>query len=128
MWGEPQFVKRTRSFTPSPSSQLPRGNHSHQHSRRAGGGEAPGAVPSSQLPSGRTHHSGAAEFPAGEAGGAEDDGWLLAMCFNAAQCLTELVVLDAQQLEAGPIAALKLHDSVPHGLHGNWAEEYLGPL
>ena len=33
-----------------------------------------------------------------------------------------------QQLEAGPIAVLKLHASVPHGLHGNWAEEYLGPL
>ena len=159
--GEPQFLPRTRSFTAAPSSQAPRGNHSHQHSRRAVEGEARGAVPSSQLPRGRPHHGdaagcpsslaahakaalgpssqlpqyssrsplgGAAGCPAGEAGGAEDDGWLLAMCFNAAQRLTELVVLDAQQLQAGPVATLKLRDSVPHGLHGNWAEEYLGPL
>eukprot|EP00891_Asterochloris_glomerata_P008177 jgi/Astpho2/8177/Aster-03105 len=70
----------------------------------------------------------ARSFAPAPRGGAEDDGWLLAMCFDAAQCLTELVVLDAQQLEAGPIAILKLRDFVPHGLHGNWAEEYLGPL
>ena len=117
-----------------PSSQLPSGRPHHSgaagcpSSLAAYETAAPG--PSGQLSqcSSQPSLGRAAECPAGEAGGAEDDGWLLAMCFNAGQRLTELVVLDAQQLEAGPVAVLKLRDSVPHGLHGNWAEEYLGPV
>ena len=58
---------------------------------------------------------------------AEDDGWLMALCYDAAAHCSELVVLDARNIEAGPIAILPLRKTIPHGLHGNWSNEYFGP-
>ena len=58
---------------------------------------------------------------------AEDDGWLMALCYDAAAHCSELVVLDAQRIEAGPVAVLPLRKTIPHGLHGNWSNEYFGP-
>ena len=47
-------------------------------------------------------------------------------------CLTEhlrseLVILDAQHPEAGPLCVLHLEHAVPSGLHGCWSPEYYGP-
>ncbi|MGF1537675.1 MAG: carotenoid oxygenase family protein [Elainellaceae cyanobacterium] len=58
-------------------------------------------------------------------GAAEDDGWVMAMVFNASHGCSELVVLDGQNLEA--IATLRLKHHVPYGLHGNFVSEYFGP-
>ena len=58
---------------------------------------------------------------------AEDEGWLMALCYDAAAHCSELVVLDAQRIEAGPITILPLRKTIPHGLHGNWSNEYFGP-
>ena len=57
----------------------------------------------------------------------EDEGWILALCYDAAAHCSELVVLDAQNIEAGPIAILPLRKTIPHGLHGNWNDIYFGP-
>ena len=57
----------------------------------------------------------------------EDFGWLVALCYDAANGHSELVVLNAQDIEAGPIAVLPLRESIPHGLHGNWSDSYMGP-
>lgn len=57
----------------------------------------------------------------------EDDGWLVAICFDAAQQRSEAVVLNAQDLAAGPLAVLPLRNILPHGLHGCWHDTYLGP-
>jgi all-trans-8'-apo-beta-carotenal 15,15'-oxygenase len=52
-----------------------------------------------------------------------DDGWVLAMCFDASTGTSEAVVLDAQRIADGPVATLKLREKVPHGLHGHWTSE-----
>lgn len=49
---------------------------------------------------------------------AEDDGWLLTMVFNAERDCSELVILDARNLEQGAIATLKLKHHIPYSLHG----------
>jgi carotenoid cleavage dioxygenase-like enzyme len=56
-------------------------------------------------------------------GDCSDDGWFLAMCFDAAAAASEAVVLDAQRIADGPVATLKLREKVPHGLHGHWTSE-----
>eukprot|EP00951_Prasinocladus_malaysianus_P034729 scaffold352786_cov41-Prasinocladus_malaysianus.AAC.1 len=56
-----------------------------------------------------------------------DGGWIVAICFDAARRCSEFVVLDADDIEAGPVAVCRLRDPIPHGLHGQWMNEYLGP-
>jgi carotenoid cleavage dioxygenase len=51
---------------------------------------------------------------------AEGDGWLLATVWRAAENRSDLVVLDATEVERGPIATVQLAARVPFGLHGNW--------
>lgn len=58
---------------------------------------------------------------------AEDDGWVLALVYDAASDLTELAILDARSLAAGPVARIKLPHMLPFGLHGSWTDAYLGP-
>ncbi|HEY9621239.1 MAG TPA: carotenoid oxygenase family protein [Crinalium sp.] len=58
---------------------------------------------------------------------AEDDGWLLTLVFNAKTERSQLVILDARDLNRGPLAQLHLKHHVPYGLHGNFTPEYFGP-
>ncbi len=51
---------------------------------------------------------------------AEGDGWLLATVWRAAENRSDLVMLDATEVERGPIATVRLATHVPFGLHGNW--------
>ena len=53
-------------------------------------------------------------------GEAEDDGWLLAFVTDPATDHSELVVLDAHEVDAGPIARVKMERRVPLGFHANW--------
>jgi len=55
----------------------------------------------------------------------EGDGWLLAVVYRGAEHRSDLLVLDAERLAAGPVATLKLPHRVPAGFHGNWRP---GPL
>ena len=64
---------------------------------------------------------------AGPGGAAEDDGWLLAMTFDAATKTSSLVILDAADVGAGPVAKVKLTHAIPHGLHGDWTDVVYGP-
>ena len=57
----------------------------------------------------------------------EDDGWVLSVGFDAELQQSELVLLDASDIEAGPIATLPLHTPVGYGLHGTWVPAYYGP-
>lgn len=52
--------------------------------------------------------------------GAEDGGWLLFCAYRAATDSTDLVVLDAQQVEAPPVASVHLPRRIPAGFHGSW--------
>ncbi|MBD2462386.1 carotenoid oxygenase family protein [Oscillatoria sp. FACHB-1407] len=56
----------------------------------------------------------------------EDDGWLLALFFNAKLERSELVILDAGNLNREPIARLRLKHHVPYGLHGSFTPTVFG--
>ncbi|MYW89505.1 9-cis-epoxycarotenoid dioxygenase [Amycolatopsis rubida] len=47
-------------------------------------------------------------------------GWLLAYVYDGPNDRSDLVVLDAQDLEADPVATVRLPGRVPAGFHGNW--------
>lgn len=53
-------------------------------------------------------------------GGAEDDGWLLFYRYDLAEDSSDLVVLDARDISAPPVARVHLPRRVPFGAHGNW--------
>lgn len=71
----------------------------------------------------------------------EDHGWLLSLSFHGKTKKSELVILDARDIEAGPIAIVKLNHHLPHGrrrdhirkrvhilgLHGTWTSKHFGP-
>jgi len=50
----------------------------------------------------------------------EADGWLLAVVWRAAEDRSDLVVLDATDIGAGPLAIAHLPHRIPFGFHGNW--------
>jgi carotenoid cleavage dioxygenase-like enzyme len=51
---------------------------------------------------------------------AEGDGWLLAVAWRAQEKRSDLLVLDATDVAAGPVAIARLPHRVPFGFHGNW--------
>ncbi|MDX1977224.1 MAG: carotenoid oxygenase family protein [Pseudanabaenaceae cyanobacterium bins.68] len=55
---------------------------------------------------------------------AEDDGWILTLCFNAASDRSELLILDAENLNL--VASLALKHHVPYGLHGSFVRSKAG--
>ncbi len=54
---------------------------------------------------------------------AEDDGFLLSYVYDPAEDRTDVVVLDAANITAGPIASVALPTRVPFGFHGNFAPD-----
>jgi carotenoid cleavage dioxygenase len=54
-------------------------------------------------------------------GSAEGDGFLLFTVYRAAEQRSDLVILDATDVAAAPLAVAKLPHRVPFGFHGNWA-------
>ncbi|TMS54948.1 carotenoid oxygenase family protein [Mycobacterium sp. DBP42] len=52
---------------------------------------------------------------------AEDDGWLLTVEYQARQRTSRLVILDARDVAAGPIATAQLTQHLPQGFHGSFA-------
>jgi carotenoid cleavage dioxygenase len=54
------------------------------------------------------------------ADGAEDDGYLLTLVYDQACNATELVILDARNIQDEPVARVPLPHRVPYGFHGNW--------
>ncbi|MDY7016532.1 MAG: carotenoid oxygenase family protein, partial [Cyanobacteriota bacterium] len=60
-------------------------------------------------------------------GGDEDEGWLLAMVYDASQHRSDLVILEAREVDRGPIARLHLDYHLPYGLHGSWTPECFIP-
>jgi all-trans-8'-apo-beta-carotenal 15,15'-oxygenase len=57
----------------------------------------------------------------------EDDGWVLSLVYDAAHHRSDVVILDARDIAKGPLARLHLKQHIPHGFHGNFADEYFGP-
>lgn len=57
----------------------------------------------------------------------EDDGWLIALVYDAAHHRSDVVILDASDLNKGAIARLHLKHHVPYGLHGSFTPESFAP-
>ena len=93
----------------------------------AGGGSSGGSIHRYDLHSGTaTSHllgagrtPGEAVFvPADDAPGG--DGWRMAFVYDAATDRSDLIILDAGDLAAAPVASIHLPRRVPAGFHGNW--------
>ena len=57
----------------------------------------------------------------------EDDGWLIALTYEAEHHRSDVVILDARNITSGPIARLRLRHHVPYGLHGSFTPQRFGP-
>lgn len=64
--------------------------------------------------------SGEHAFAPDPAGTAEDDGWLLSFVTDRETEQSELIILDARDVEAEPVARVKMAARVPIGFHANW--------
>lgn len=54
---------------------------------------------------------------------AEDDGWVVTYVYDGNSGGSEFVVIDAQNMEAAPLARVPLPRRVPYGFHGAWISE-----
>jgi len=82
-----------------------------------------GATNSQQLPT--PHHVGEAVFVPAQDAAAEDAGWLINIVTPRDGAASSLMVSDATDLEAGPVASVRLPRRVPAGFHGSWIPEVL---
>ena len=53
---------------------------------------------------------------------AEGDGFLLAVVYQQQENRSDLVILDAENIENKPVATIKLPHRIPYGFHGNWGQ------
>ncbi len=63
---------------------------------------------------------GEAVFAPDTEGSAENDGWLMVYATDLATLTTDLCIIDARDMAAGPVARVHLPQRVPAGFHGNW--------
>lgn len=79
----------------------------------------------------QTGRSATHELKNGRAGGepvfvpaagatAEDDGYLLTYVYDPADNLSELIIMEASNMEQEPVARIHLPTRVPAGFHGSW--------
>ena len=71
---------------------------------------------------------GEAVFAADPDGTAEDDGWLLCTVHDRASGDTDLAVLDAHDVAAGPVARIHFPRRIPFGFHASWFGAEPAPL
>ncbi|WHT21819.1 carotenoid oxygenase family protein [Crossiella sp. CA-258035] len=67
-----------------------------------------------------TWQPGEAVFVPSGHGESEDAGWLLSVTSSETGAAADLLVLDATDLAAGPVATVHLPHRVPAGFHGSW--------
>jgi carotenoid cleavage dioxygenase len=67
--------------------------------------------------------SGEHVFAPDSAGQNEDDGWLMSVVNDPDTSRSELCVIDARDVSAGPVARVVVPRRVPLGFHANWFAE-----
>jgi 8'-apo-carotenoid 13,14-cleaving dioxygenase len=72
---------------------------------------------------GPNHFPGEFVFEPAAADSEEDDGWLIGLVVDATADTTDLVILDARDVEQKPQAIVHLPHRVPPGFHGGWFSE-----
>ena len=71
---------------------------------------------------GATRASQEAVFVPKSADAAEDEGWVMAYVHDSNRNAADVVIIDAQDFTAPPVATIHLPVRVPFGFHGNWIE------
>ena len=54
----------------------------------------------------------------------EGDGWMIGYVIDAANETTDLVILDAADIAAAPVASVHIPHRIPPGFHGNWLPDF----
>ncbi|WP_323374622.1 carotenoid oxygenase family protein [Nostoc commune] len=72
---------------------------------------------------GRGRFGGDSVFAPRPGATSEDDGWLLTMVWDALAKKSELLVVDARNITAPPVARIIMPKRVPYGFHANWVSE-----
>jgi len=54
---------------------------------------------------------------------AEDDCWLITFVYDEGAGTSELVVVNAQDVNTSPLARVIMPQRVPYGFHGTWVCE-----
>jgi carotenoid cleavage dioxygenase len=60
--------------------------------------------------------------PASSAAG-EDEGWVISLTHDTTSDESRLVIVDAQDFSAPPVATVHLPRRVPYGAHGSWVPD-----
>jgi carotenoid cleavage dioxygenase len=71
---------------------------------------------------GRTRHAAEWLFVPDGSSAEEDAGYLLTFLYDAGRDASELVIVDASAVAAGPVARVALPQRVPYGFHGTWVD------
>jgi all-trans-8'-apo-beta-carotenal 15,15'-oxygenase len=58
----------------------------------------------------------------------EDDGWVLALVYDAVYHRSDLVILDANNFSKGTITCLHLKYHISYGLHRSFTSEVFGKI
>ncbi|MDB2643636.1 carotenoid oxygenase family protein [Luminiphilus sp.] len=69
---------------------------------------------------GLNRHGGEAVFAPRAGSNSEDDGYLVCFVHDEAENQSECQIIDAQNIEAGPIATIMMPFRVPYGFHAGW--------
>jgi carotenoid cleavage dioxygenase len=76
---------------------------------------------------GKGRYGGEAVFVPRPSATAEDDGWLITFVYDSTEEASELVVVNARDVTAAPVARILMPKRVPYGFHGTWlSQEQLG--
>jgi carotenoid cleavage dioxygenase len=71
---------------------------------------------------GRTRHAAEWLFVPDGNSADEDAGYLLTFLYDAGRDASELVIVDATAVAAGPVARIALPQRVPYGFHATWVD------
>ncbi|MBG1264882.1 carotenoid oxygenase family protein [Nostoc commune] len=72
---------------------------------------------------GQGRYGGEAVFAPRPTATAEDDGWLMTFVHDEGSDTSELVVVNAQDMTAEPVARVIIPQRVPYGFHGTWVAQ-----
>ena len=72
---------------------------------------------------GRGRYGGEGVFAPQRSAVAEDDGWLLTFVYDELEGQSELVVVNAQDMDSEPVARVLIPQRVPYGFHGIWVAD-----
>jgi carotenoid cleavage dioxygenase len=66
------------------------------------------------------HFLGEAVFAAKKDANDEDDGYLICFAHDERQDVSQCLILDAKNMEGGPLATIRMPQRVPYGFHAYW--------